>query len=347
MKICEKDPSITIIETVEDLDLYSAVKLKEYFTNLCSSGWSRFIIDLSNTKYVDSSGLGALIHMYTSTKNDNKFVIQFTNISESIYKVIKLTRLEGMFHISSDVETAVKEIHKLQPGKHLMPPHSGAQTPAGKVSDVEEVGDIKIVPSEKEKEQIKDEERKSDTKKEDGRTKEIKRKDQLIINEHHSLFNKEGLKYMFIQLLNLEKIRKASATIVLEARGEIPEINMLEYQIYQILYNAYKHGNKGKMWKSIKVWHYISPVYAHLIVQDEGKGFKKLEEWNEYYRQRMSCIKNKDFSKLKKYLSFKTDKSTIGDKGVSLLSAIEYWNGGIVFNNKRNTVAVKRIFPSL
>jgi serine/threonine-protein kinase RsbW len=338
MKICEKDPSITIIETVEDLDLYSAVKLKEYFSNLCSSGWYRFIIDLSHTKYLDSSGLGALIHMYTSTKKDDNVVIQFANISPTISKVIKLTRLEGMFHISNDVDTAIKNIHKLQPGNRLMPPHSQATT------TVPEVRDIKIIPSEKEKEQKKDDERKKE-REERVHVKEIHNKEQLTINEHHTLFNREGLKYMYIQLLNLEKIRKASAAIVLEARGEIKETNMLEHQIYEILYNAYKHGNKGKMWKSIKVWYYICSTYAHIIVQDEGKGFKKLEEWNDFYRQRMNYFKNRDFTKLKKYLSFKTEKSSSSDKGIALFSAIEYWNGGIVFNNKRNTVAVKRIFP--
>ena len=77
MTICDTDPSITIIETVEDLDLYSSVKLKEHFNNLREAGSSKFIVNLIKTKYLDSSGLGALIHMFSSTKKDENAIILF------------------------------------------------------------------------------------------------------------------------------------------------------------------------------------------------------------------------------------------------------------------------------
>ena len=46
-----------------------------------------------------------------------------------------------------------------------------------------------------------------------------------------------------------------------------------------------------------------------------------------------------------KYVSFITDQSDENDSGNALFAALEYWDGGIVFNNKRNTVALAKYFP--
>jgi hypothetical protein len=98
------------------------------------------------------------------------------------------------------------------------------------------------------------------------------------------------------------------------------------------------------MWKPVKVWYSTCSNYAHLIIEDTGKGFQKIEEWNEYYRQRMLCYHHRDYKRLLHFLSFKTNGSDKYDNGSALFSAIEYWNKGVVFNEQRNAVAVKRMF---
>ena len=60
---------------------------------------------------------------------------------------------------------------------------------------------------------------------------------------------------------------------------EIKEINLLEQQISEIIKNAVKHGNKCDQNKKVHVWYSFSPTHAHLIVEDEGEGFKDLEKW--------------------------------------------------------------------
>jgi len=80
-------------------------------------------------------------------------------------------------------------------------------------------------------------------------------------------------------------------------------------------------------------------------VQDEGDGFKDLEKWNDFNRKRLELLSEQDFEKLSDYVSFRTNKSDDNDGGNALFAALEYWNGGFVFNVKRNSVATLKKYP--
>ena len=43
---------------------------------------------------------------------------------------------------------------------------------------------------------------------------------------------------------------------------------------------------------------------------------------------------------LSNYVSFRTKESDSQDGGNALFAALEYWNGGFVYNGKRNAVAM-------
>jgi len=132
--------------------------------------------------------------------------------------------------------------------------------------------------------------------------------------------------------------------IVQSAPTEIRELNLLEQQISEVIKNAVKHGNRCDMNKKVTVWYSFSPAHAHLIVQDEGEGFKNLEEWNEFNRKRIECLRTQNFEDLANYVSFRTAASDEHDGGNALFAAVEYWNGGFVFNGKRNAVAMLKKF---
>ena len=95
---------------------------------------------------------------------------------------------------------------------------------------------------------------------------------------------------------------------------------------------------------SVKIWFSFSNTHAHLIVEDEGPGFQEIEAWNDFYRKKIECYRNQDFEEMMKYLAFRTDGSDDTDGGNALFAAIEYWNEGVVFNESRNAVAVRRRF---
>jgi hypothetical protein len=139
---------------------------------------------------------------------------------------------------------------------------------------------------------------------------------------------------------DFRQIRYFTLLIVQSAPSEIKELNLLEQQISEVIKNAVKHGNHCDTNKKVTVWYSFSPTHAHLIVQDEGEGFKDLEKWNEFNRRRLEALSAQDFAKLSNYVSYRTKDSDPQDGGNALFAALEYWDGGFVYNGKRNAVAM-------
>jgi serine/threonine-protein kinase RsbW len=173
------------------------------------------------------------------------------------------------------------------------------------------------------------------------KTGEIKR---IIVDGNNELFNKTGL-FSKEFPSDFRQIRYFTLLVVQTAPPEIKEINLLEQQVSELIKNAVKHGNKNDVDKKVKVWYKFTTDYAHIIVEDEGPGFKNLEEWNNFNVKRTECFLKQDFENMAQYVSFRTAKSDDNDGGNALFAAVEYWNAGVVFNDKKNCVAVKKIFP--
>jgi hypothetical protein len=158
------------------------------------------------------------------------------------------------------------------------------------------------------------------------------------------LFDKTNMLYKEFPS-DFRQIRYFTLLIVQSAPLEIKEINLLEQQISEIIKNAVKHGNECDLNKKVRVWYSFSSTHAHLIVEDEGSGFKDLEKWNDFNKKRLECLYQQDFEHLGSYVSFRTTKSDEQDGGNALFAALEYWNGGFVYNEKRNGVAMLKKYP--
>jgi len=166
---------------------------------------------------------------------------------------------------------------------------------------------------------------------------------ELKVDENSPLFDKTNLFYKKFPS-DQRQIRYFALLVVQKAPSEIQEINLLEQQISELLKNAVKHGNGSDINKSVHVWFYFSNEEAKLIVEDEGEGFKGLEKWNEFNRKRVELLAKRDFDELDNYVSFRTERSDEHDGGNALFAALEYWNEGMVYNGKRNAVAVGKRF---
>ncbi len=158
------------------------------------------------------------------------------------------------------------------------------------------------------------------------------------------LFDKTNMLYKEFPS-DFRQIRYFTLLIVQSAPLEIKEINLLEQQISEIIKNAVKHGNDCDLNKKVRVWYAFSSTHAHLIVEDEGSGFKDIAKWNDFNRKRLECLYQQDFEHLGSYVSFRTVKSDEQDGGNALFAALEYWNGGFVYNDKKNGVAMLKKYP--
>ena len=166
---------------------------------------------------------------------------------------------------------------------------------------------------------------------------------EIKIDGSSPLFDKTNLLYKEFPS-DFRQIRYFTLLIVQSAPPEIKELNLLEQQISEIIKNAVKHGNRSDPSKLVRVWYQFSSDEAHIIVEDEGEGFKELEKWNEFNRKRLQCLHEQNFEELGNFVSFRTPKSDDYDGGNALFAALEYWDAGFVYNDKKNGVAAKKTF---
>ena len=98
-----------IIDVNGEMDLYNSYKLKELVMKMLDKKVGRFVINLQNVDYIDSSGIGALIYICSTIKKMGlKLVI--TNIHGSVKKVIELTKLMGYFPIAPTIDEALQRM---------------------------------------------------------------------------------------------------------------------------------------------------------------------------------------------------------------------------------------------
>ena len=101
-----KNGEIYNIDVNGEMDLYNSYKLKELVMKMLEKNVKKFIINLEQVDYIDSSGIGALIFICSTIKKMN-LKLSISNVHGSVKKVIELTKLMGYFPISNSVEEAI------------------------------------------------------------------------------------------------------------------------------------------------------------------------------------------------------------------------------------------------
>ncbi len=74
---------------------------------LISDQKKNIVIDLAETKYMNSSGLGMLISGYTTVKNSGGD-LKLANVTKKIESLLVITKLSAIFENYSTVDEAVK-----------------------------------------------------------------------------------------------------------------------------------------------------------------------------------------------------------------------------------------------
>jgi hypothetical protein len=165
---------------------------------------------------------------------------------------------------------------------------------------------------------------------------------KLIVDENNELFDAQGMKYREFPS-DFSKIRNYSAAVLENCPNQFREGNLLEQQVSEIIKNGIKHGNKCDPAKKIKIWYDLRKR-VRLIIEDEGEGFTDLDAWNEFYRKRQEALDAGDFDTFLKMANYRGKNSDEADGGNSLIAALEFWNGGMIYNLIKNKVGVVRWF---
>lgn len=87
------------------IDAACAVQFKDAVNAQIEESAPRVILDLSDVTFVDSSGLGAIVSIYKGQLGNRQ--IDLCGLSVTVDKVFKLTRMDQVFAIFSDMDTAL------------------------------------------------------------------------------------------------------------------------------------------------------------------------------------------------------------------------------------------------
>ena len=103
-----KDGSTLLRFHEERLDAHNSKELKDYLLELMDSGLKKLVLDLSEVRFVDSSGLGALLSGHKNAGlREGRFAL--VGVQSRVQSMFDLTRLTRVIEIYPGVEDALAD----------------------------------------------------------------------------------------------------------------------------------------------------------------------------------------------------------------------------------------------
>ena len=86
------------------------LELMDFINDKINQGIHKAIIDMKEVRYMNSSGIGVLITIYTKFKNRNGDAV-IINPSEQIVKLLTMTKLDSVIKIFKDEQEAKSKLN--------------------------------------------------------------------------------------------------------------------------------------------------------------------------------------------------------------------------------------------
>lgn len=110
-KIDKLDKYTQIEVMIDKLDTHIAPSLKSELVLIAGNGEKNIILDLSNCRYCDSSGLSAILVANRLCKNANgTFVL--SGLQTAVERLITISQLDTVLNITTTVDEAAEIITK-------------------------------------------------------------------------------------------------------------------------------------------------------------------------------------------------------------------------------------------
>lgn len=109
MKVQLEDHDVcVIVKAIGKIDIGDGdVKIRETVLKLAEEGARTIVIDLQRVRYMDSSGVGELMNVWTQLK-DQGIKLYLTHLNSKIYDLMSLTRLITVFNIYDSNEDVIQ-----------------------------------------------------------------------------------------------------------------------------------------------------------------------------------------------------------------------------------------------
>jgi anti-sigma B factor antagonist len=102
-----KQNGVTVVDVDGQLIVGNRQELKQKVLEELEGGERKFLIDFTNTGYIDSSGLGVLVSLSKKIREQGG-ELRLANLNEDLRTLFELTKLDTLFQIADTRERALQ-----------------------------------------------------------------------------------------------------------------------------------------------------------------------------------------------------------------------------------------------
>jgi anti-sigma B factor antagonist len=103
----EENGNIVLIQVKEErMDAHNSDQLKAELARIFASGKTGVVVDLKEVRFIDSSGLGALVSGFKNAAA-KQASIKLSSLQSQVKSMFELTRLQRVFDIYASVDEAL------------------------------------------------------------------------------------------------------------------------------------------------------------------------------------------------------------------------------------------------
>lgn len=99
---------VTVVRVEGQLIVGNRQELKGLIQEALDAGARKFLVDCTNTGYIDSSGLGALVTISKKVRELGG-ELRLAGLNDDLRSLFELTKLDSLFQIAPTVEAALAD----------------------------------------------------------------------------------------------------------------------------------------------------------------------------------------------------------------------------------------------
>lgn len=101
-----EEGGITVVSVGGEIDVYTAPRLRDKFTELVAGGSYDIVVDMEDVEFLDSTGLGVLVGGLKKVRaHDGSLALVCTQ--DRLLKIFRITGLAKVFMIHDSAEAAL------------------------------------------------------------------------------------------------------------------------------------------------------------------------------------------------------------------------------------------------
>jgi len=100
--------AVTVVDVEGQLIVGNRQELKQKVLEELENGARKFVIDFSDTGYIDSSGLGVLVSLSKKIREQGG-ELRLSSLNEDLRTLFELTKLDTLFKISDTRDEALRD----------------------------------------------------------------------------------------------------------------------------------------------------------------------------------------------------------------------------------------------